>query len=249
MTYRRLDDYATHRRNIFNRVLETVRRRYPISNDRYELHLADVAYDKPRDFSLKEQKQALLSNGSLHWKLKGTWRLVDKATGKVVDERQAVVAHVPYLTQRGSYIHNGNEYTIANQMRLRPGVYAHRRQNKELTAQFNVAPGTGRGFSIQFSPEKRVFYLRIGQSSVPLYSVLSGFGVSDAALEKAWGKELININRQHHDPQAFTKVYQRLANGQAADYTAQRKELEAIFNKMGLDDEVVYRNLGKELGK
>lgn len=244
VTYRRFDDPAATRGLIFANVLNAVRERYPYENDRYRLELAGVKYDKPRDFSLKEQKQALLSRGSLYWRLKGRWRLVDKATGQVVDKRDSVLAHVPWMTQRGTFIHRGSEYTVANQMRLRPGVYTRRKENGQLEAHFNILPGTGRSFRVHMDPESGIFKMQVGQAHIPLYPLLQGIGVSDEQLGKWWGKDLLNANRQQQDMQAVNKVYKRMVGGTATAPAEQSKALMETFNAMSLDPDVIAGTLG-----
>jgi len=109
--YRELDDVDAMRANTLQRIREAAMKRYPIENDRYILELDGLEYDRESPATLKEQKEAIMHGKSLNHKLKGVWRLKDKATGDVVDEKKTVVAHVPMLTQRGTMIYNGNEYT------------------------------------------------------------------------------------------------------------------------------------------
>lgn len=100
------------RRNILDSVRRAVGEKYPLENDQYRLEVGDLAYDREDPPTLAEQKRALLRRQSLNHKLQGTWRLVDRNTGQVVDEKRTVVAHVPVLTHRGTYIYNGNEYAV-----------------------------------------------------------------------------------------------------------------------------------------
>lgn len=111
VTYREFDDVDAMRRNILDNVRKSTASRYPIENERYRMELSDLAYDREEPYSLKKQKEAIMQGTSLRHKLQGTWRLIDKATGDVVDEKRTVVAHVPMMTQRGTTIYNGNEYT------------------------------------------------------------------------------------------------------------------------------------------
>jgi DNA-directed RNA polymerase beta subunit len=247
VTFRRFDDPTKIRRAIFDGVMNSVKSKYPLENDRYRMELTDLSYGKPHDFSLKEQKEALLSRNSLYWKLKGNWRMVDKSTGKIVDERPAVVAHVPYMTQRGTFIYRGNEYTVANQMRLRPGVYTRKKDNGELEAHFNVMPGSGSSFRVFMDPASGVFKARMGQANIPLYPLMKSMGVSDDQMKKWWGNELLNANRQKQDPQAVQKAYKRMVGGSATEPQQQITELGMAFDRMKMDPDVMQRSLGKWL--
>ena len=115
-----IDGKAT-RHAIFDSVREAVTKRFPIENDNYRIDLKDVKYEGPTHYTLEQQKQALLHNRKLGCSLVGTWRLTDKKTGKVLDERRDAVMRVPYYTNRGTIINNGSEYTVISQARLSPG--------------------------------------------------------------------------------------------------------------------------------
>ena len=121
---REFGDSASVRRGIYENVRAAARAIEPVSNQTHTLQLVDVDYDDDeKDISLADQKRALLEKRNLRRSLRGTWQLVDNASGKVLDKKRATVAQVPYFSSRGTFIRNGNEYTLSNQMRLRPGVY------------------------------------------------------------------------------------------------------------------------------
>ena len=247
VTFRRFDDPATIRKAIFDGVLASVTKKYPIENERYRMELTDLRYQKPRDFTLQEQKEALMSRNTLAWRLHGNWRMVDKETEKVIEERPAVVAHVPYMTQRGTFIYRGSEYTISNQMRLRPGVYTRKKDNGELEAHFNVMPGSGSSFRVFMDPKSGVFNMRLGQSNVPLYPLMKSMGVTDEQMKKHWGMDLMNANRQKQDSGAVQKAYKRMVGGLATDPQEQIVGLGEAFDKMKMDPDVMQRSLGKWL--
>ena len=121
VTQRAFDDVVTTRQAIFDNVMTAFQRKYPISNDRYTLKLSGLNYRAPKQFTTTEQKRAIMRGRTLGWNLTGAWELLDNKTGKAVDTtKQQLVAQVPYMTNRGTFIYNGNEYTVAGQMRLRP---------------------------------------------------------------------------------------------------------------------------------
>lgn len=238
-------DAPATRTAIMDNVLDAVKNRFPIEDDDVRLELKDIKYEGPQSYTLEQQKAALLNNRRLGCSLVGTWRLTDKKTGQVLDERREGVIRVPYYTDRGTIINNGNEYTVISQARLSPGVYVRRKQNGELESQFNVANGLG--FRIGLDRETGALNMTIGQGHVPLYPVLHALGVSDADIRKSWGDEVANVNIGKFDPKALDKVYARYA-GRKADMnlTPQQKALfvtDALAGS-GLDPEVVTRTLG-----
>lgn len=174
------------------------------------LELSDLAYtDRPR-YSLAEQREALLKDATLARRLRGTVTLVDVETGKPLEVRKHMtLARVPYLTQRGTMIHNGSEYAPVSQSRLLPGAYTRKRNNGELETHFNVRPGTGSAMRMSLDPTTGQYRLRVGTSNVHAYSVFKDLGVSDDEMERRWGPEILEANRTGYDSRAIERVYMK----------------------------------------
>jgi len=173
------------------------------------LELADVDYaDKPT-YSLAEQKEALMSDKTLSRRLRGTVRLVDEETNKVLDQRKNMtLARVPYMTQRGTFIHNGTEYAAGiAQSRLLPGAYARKRDNGETEVHINTRAGTGSAMRVVLDPTSAQFRLKIGTSDLHAYSVFKDLGVSDEELARRWGPEMLEANKTGYSAQAIERAY------------------------------------------
>ena len=246
-TIRGFSDYTSTRRNIFDNVLKSVAAKFPLQNARYSVELTDLRYGKNDDYTLKEQQQALMQNQSLYYPLKGKLLMRDIASGAVIDktDRSLTLARVPYLTNRGTFINVGSEYTVANQARLLPGAYVRKRKSGEFEAHFNTLPGKGRGFRVAFMPDTGKFVTEIGQSVAPLYPMLKAFGVPDDVLAHSWGKEIF-ANNKAASPYDAARIYERLTNnpskglGEPELYEGIRT---ALYNTE-LNREVVARTLG-----
>lgn len=117
--------------------------------------------------------------------VKGDLKLIDKATGKVIDTKKgAVLARLPKLTNRYSYIVKGNEYQVDHLFRLKSGVYARVQDNGDLESEFNLKKSpTGRGFSVKLEAKNKKFQLKYGEAHIALYPILKTLGVSDDAIE------------------------------------------------------------------
>ena len=241
-----IDGKAT-RHAILDSVKDAVIKRFPIENDNYRIDLKDVKYEGPTHYTLEQQKQALLHNRRLGCSLVGTWRLTDKKTGTVLDERRDAVMRVPYYTNRGTIINNGSEYTVISQARLSPGVYTRKKQNGDLEGQFNVA--NGRGFRFELDKSTGRIAMRMGQANLPLYPVLKAMGVSDDELKKSWGSEVAYANAQKNDPRALQKLYAKVAGFKAdpnATPQVQADYIKTELAKFGLDPNTVVRTMGLE---
>jgi DNA-directed RNA polymerase beta subunit len=210
VTYRAFDDAPATRKALDSNLLKAIQGRYPVENERHRLTLQNVKWVGPDRFSTSEQKRSIMRGESLERRLEGEWTLEDKETGTIMDKRRATIAHVPFLTNRNTFIYRGNEYSIANQMRLKPGVYTRVKDNGVLEAHVNVRPGTGQSFRVYMEPDTGIFRLGLGQSTLKLYPILKSMGVSDRQLEKNWGRDLLQKNMEAEDPRAVSRAFNKL---------------------------------------
>ena len=58
---RAFDDYDATRNLIYDNTVEALRTKFPLTDNKLRLELVDVELDKRRDFSLTDQKKALMS--------------------------------------------------------------------------------------------------------------------------------------------------------------------------------------------
>jgi DNA-directed RNA polymerase subunit beta len=222
---REFDDVDATRDMLFSNVQRALEEKFPLTNQRYTLKLSDVKYQKPKRFTNSEQKRAIMRGQTLGWKLMGKWDLVDNATGKSVDKTASrLIAQVPYLTNRGTFIFNGTEYTVASQMRLRPGIYSRVKDNGIIEAHFNVKGGTGRSFRVYMEPETGVFRMNVGQANLKLYPILRAMGVDDRKLKSMWGPDLLQANVAASDPRAVQRAYHKLVHRRASDDDPEEKQ-------------------------
>ena len=242
-SFRQFGDTAQTRKMIFDNVLKAAQQIEPVTNPRHSLSVENARWSGQEDYSIAEQKQAILSRGTLGRQLYGDLVLRDPA-GTVLGTRKTQLARVPYMTDRGTFVVGGNEYTMSHQMRLRPGVFTRQKQNGELESHVNVS----KGFShrLYLDPETGVFRIAIGQAKIPLVPLLRAMGVPDSKLREAWGNELTAINTEKADPQAIKKLHDRLfQNGRKDESVSQHDAVAAAFNAMTLDPEVTKRTLNQ----
>lgn len=239
------EDANTLRDDVFKNVHDAFKAQFPQRYGGVRLEVHDLSYEGPEKFSLAEQKEALMGNKYLHRKLVGTYKLFDDKTNQPLGEQRMTVMKVPYLTERGTWLHGGSEYSTINQSRLLPGVYTRRQANGELESHFNARRGTGHSFRIKMEPRTGILRVGIGQANLKLYSLLHDLGTSDEELEKHWGKELFATNKAKYDRRDFNKAFERLVRKPKADVT-QEEKIEAIKKSLAetkLDRGVVNKTL------
>jgi len=202
------------------------------------------------DFGPHDQKQALLSGGSLYEQVKGTV-VLRGADGKEIEKVKGfTLLNLPYFTGRHTFIIDGNEYNVSNQLRLKPGVYTRRRGNEELEAAFNLSKGAN--FRLSLDPAKGHPYIEYGTTAIPLYSVLRKLGVPHADISSAWGAEVAKQNETafegKHDKN-LSKLYEKLSHPSKRTATTPETQLEAVkaaYAATSMDPEVTKETLGHE---
>lgn len=182
-----------------------------IETENFKLRVKDIAFDKTKlHYTYKDQKEAVLKREDLVSPLRGTFELIDKRTGKVVDEKKTIIASIPYITDRNTTVLNGSEYIVINQQRLKPGVYTRIKESGEAEAHVNVKSGTGFGGKIIFYPEKALFVYNVGTTQIKLYGLMKDLGVPDSSMEAAWGKEIFDKNKAHYEGTEIDKLYSKI---------------------------------------
>lgn len=244
VTFREFGDPIAIRHAIYDRTLKSAQEVPAISNAKHSLSLSDVAFEGPPDFSLHEQKRAILEGRTLSRRLKGTLTLSDLATGQPLARKRTTLAQVPYYSPRGTFILNGVDYSLASQLRLRPGVYTRLKENGAVDSHINVTPGQGVSHHIEFEPSTGIFQLKFGSAHYPLVPVLKAMGVTDSQIRQHWG-ELAAANTAKADPSSLDRLYSKLIRGPVApDADSRRQALSDALQKMPLDPEVTKATLG-----
>lgn len=238
---RRFGDSSATRKLIFDNMLQAAQNFEPIANARHNMSLEDAHWAGPERFSIADQKKAILSQGTLARKLMGTYVLRDNE-GQEIARRKSQIAQVPYMTDRGTFVMRGNEYTVSHQTRMLPGVFTRKKQNGDYESHINVSKGYGH--RVFLDPESGVFRVEMGQAKIPMLPLLKAMGVSDSQLRDAWGNELLAANMKQDSPQAISKLYDKLYNGRKEEGVDKREAVVKAFNEMELDPEVTRRTLG-----
>jgi len=248
---RAFHDVEKARRLAINNVIRELAAKSGYSDGKHTLVIENVKPTGATDFSLEQQKKALLTGRTLRIPIKADFKLLDNTTGKVLDEKKNVVAlHVPYLTERGTIIHKGNDYTIANQSRLRPGIYTRRSLRGDYEAHFNAKVGTGTGFRIWYDPESKIFKVRVGLANLPAYDVFKLLDASDDEIKHYLGNELFAYNAKKSNYQkTVDSLYKKLFgkfSDDSLDLKSKEDAVKSALSKIEFDPSVVRKTLGIE---
>lgn len=155
---------------------------FPIVTKNYTLSVSNIHPDH-KDYTLADEKDAILQSKSLTYPIRGTLILTDNATGKIIDKQDNFnLMDSFHLTNKHTLLYRGNNYNIASQLQLRPGVYVRSRDTGELESMYNT--GKGSSFSITLDPTTNLFYLEVKSSKIllaPLITRVFGIGPTEVA--------------------------------------------------------------------
>ena len=238
------------REMIRQKVVEGLEESFPIKSRNKTIDVKDVRF-AAKDYSSTDQKNAILKGDTLFESVKGTIRMKDDK-GKVLDEtKNFTLARVPWFTPRHTLIVGGNEYSVSNMVRPKPGVYARKRANGILEASFNVVGGSN--FNVSMDPEKGEPQLEYSTTKIPLYPILRKSGMSHDTIAKKWGKQLADANHQKLWRKAdksvdklYNKVIPEYHRKGGLDSEEKMNEVVDRYTNAKMDPEVNARTLGKD---
>lgn len=228
-----------------DRVLDGIKQHFPLQGKLQSLHLKNLEVRDHLDpDDIRSQHKAKIQGDSWSAPVYATLELTDNASGRVVDAQRVRVAEIPKMTKRYSYIVDGQEYQVSNQWQLKPGVYTRRRRNGELEARFNVS---GRqAFDIIFEPKSNRFLMDYGKSKLPLYPILKTMGVDDDTLEKAWGRKVLDDNKNARGVAGTVERFYKADRKQAApSHEAAKQHLFDTLTASKIRPEATELTLGK----
>lgn len=147
------------------KIVDSIQAIFPVDGKKNVISLSDISVTDVSDNNFREQMDLKAKGGTLASPVTAVISLKDKATGKTISQHKMKVGMIPRITQRGSFIVDGNEYQVPQQLLLRPGIFHRVKENGELEAFINV-----KGFQakILFDPEKAIFLLSYGTNNIQL---------------------------------------------------------------------------------
>lgn len=207
--------------NLKNSIIDLINRTTPLKGKNGRtLSIEDISFTMPSAVNdIEQQLQMKYSkNGSLEGHVSGKIVIKD-ASGKVISKSGQIrhLIPVPIVTDRDTYIVNGTEKSVLNQMRLKPGVYTNTTSDLgdvKTNIMVDNSYTSGRyvpQMTINYSPTKNEFnvsikrkgsynfnginFLRIlGFKDVDIKKMLGNGNVSDQLFEKYGNKNPKNID-------------------------------------------------------
>jgi len=161
---------------------------FPIEDgtDKSTLEYISYKLEKPK-FDVIECKQRSLTYSAA---LKATLRLVvydidqEKNSKQILSakEQEVFIGELPLMTPSGTFIVNGVERVVVNQMHRSPGVFFDHDKGKshssgKLLFNCRIIPGRGSWLDFEFDP-KDILYFRIDRKKkLPISTILFALGL------------------------------------------------------------------------
>jgi DNA-directed RNA polymerase subunit beta' len=228
---------------------EQITKTFPIRDKtgKYEVRVRDVfTVDKLGVEDIKEQHKRRLEGRSWSAPVTGTVEVVDVATGKTLVSRKQRITEIPKMTRHHSWIIDGQEMSLMNQWRLRPGAYVKAMERPgEYEAQFQLAKG--KSFDLQ-QEESGNLFMKIGGRKIPLYSVLKAAGVTDDQMHASWGAEAFKETKKKAKDKDLQSLYEAWKGQAAAQGTDFHTAIPELLATSSLDPEIAHQNLGVRSG-
>ncbi len=163
-------------------------------------------------------------------------RLINRETGEV-KEQEVFMGDFPLMTEKGTFIINGAERVVVNQLVRSSGVYFDDERVKDGRRLITGSIIPNRGAWIEFEyDKKRIISVRVDRTrkmpSTVLFRAL-GFG-SDSDLVEVFGDHEVvmdTIERDNTDSEdeALIELYKRLRPGEPPTVESAKNLLDSLF--------------------
>jgi DNA-directed RNA polymerase beta subunit len=233
--------------NTYDKILGAVKSLFPFEGYKNKLILNNI-WVEDNNYNINDisaQQDARLTGGSWQVPVYADLTLVDKE-GKVIDNNKKIkILDIPHITHRYSYVVEGTEYQVPNQMRLKPGVYVHEKGDGLYRGWYNLATGIEREFGIQLDPQTRRLTIIYGSiKATPLLPFLRGLGISDKDILNAWGEEVYKINDRGDTDTIMFNMSKNISGIESKDRTEQVNNILDKFKESKMDGDINKHNLG-----
>ncbi|MEB3294621.1 MAG: DNA-directed RNA polymerase subunit beta, partial [Synechococcales bacterium] len=162
-------------------------------------------------------------------------RLINKETGDIV-EQEVFIGDLPLMTDRGTFIINGAERVIVNQIVRSPGVYYKSETDKNGRRTYNASLIPNRGAWLKFETDKNdLVWVRIDKTrKLSAQVLLKSLGLStgeilDALRHPEYFQKTIEKEGEFTEDDALLELYRKLRPGEPPTVSGGSQLLESRF--------------------
>lgn len=162
-------------------------------------------------------------------------RLINKETGEI-KEQEVFIGDLPLMTDRGTFIINGAERVIVNQIVRSPGVYYKSELDKNGRRTYSASLIPNRGAWLKFETDRNdLVWVRIDKTrKLSAQVLLKALGLSDAEIFDAlrhpeYFQKTIEKEGQFSEEEALMELYRKLRPGEPPTVLGGTQLLDSRF--------------------
>jgi len=219
-------------------LIEELQNFSPISDytGKLELHFIGEEYrlKRPRH----DVEEAKRRDATFASQMYVTCRLINKETGEI-KEQEVFIGELPLMTERGTFIINGAERVIVNQIVRSPGVYFKDELDKNGRRTYNASVIPNRGAWLKFETDKNnLLYVRVDKTrKINAHVLMRAMGLSDNdVVDKLRHPEFYQSSIEsandegiNSEDQALLELYKKLRPGEPPSVSGGQQLLHSRF--------------------
>jgi DNA-directed RNA polymerase subunit beta len=162
-------------------------------------------------------------------------RLINKEDG-TIKEQEVFIGDLPLMTDRGTFIINGAERVIVNQIVRSPGVYYKSETDKNGRRTYNASLIPNRGAWLKFETDKNdLVWVRIDKTrKLSAQVLLKALGLTDSEILDAlrhpeYFQKTIEKEGQFSEEEALMELYRKLRPGEPPTVSGGQQLLDSRF--------------------
>ncbi|PSB05177.1 DNA-directed RNA polymerase subunit beta [Merismopedia glauca] len=196
-------------------------------------------YFNAKDYKLKRPKydvdEAKRRDATYAVQMYVPTRLVNKETGNINDQ-EVFIGDLPLMTDRGTFIINGAERVIVNQIVRSPGVYYKSEVDKNGRRTYNASLIPNRGAWLKFETDKNdIVWVRIDKTrKLSAQILLKALGLSDNEIldglrHPEYYQKTLDKEGNPTEEEALLELYRKLRPGEPPTVSGGQQLLESRF--------------------
>ncbi|MGA7952222.1 MAG: DNA-directed RNA polymerase subunit beta [Gloeobacterales cyanobacterium] len=193
----------------------------------------------PRDYRVVEPKydmeESKRRDTTYAVQLRLPARLINKETGEI-KEQEVFLGEIPLMTDRGTFIINGAERVIVNQIVRSPGVYFKKEIDTNGRSAFNASLIPNRGAWLKFETDANdLVWVRIDKTrKLSALVLLKALGLSDGEIldslrHPEYLQKTIEKEGNFTEDDALMELYRKLRPGEPPTVAGGQQLLESRF--------------------
>ena len=200
---------------------------------KYELHFIGENYRlKEPKYNVDEAKRR---DSTYNVQMYVPTRLINKETGEI-NEMEVFIGDLPLMTDRGTFIINGAERVIVNQIVRSPGVYYKAETDKNGRRTYSASLIPNRGAWLKFETDKNgLVWVRIDKTrKLSAQVLLKAIGLSDNEIidglrHPDFYQKTLDKEGNPSEEDALLELYRKLRPGEPPTVNGGQQLLESRF--------------------